>query len=146
MYSERNILYFTPFHFKNGHPPKPKFFIVIKIIEGKTVLASLPTSVDSIPTKDEVESGCIELPEIGLNCFVISPKVSITECNKRFNVRTFIHGYQLDTHDIESLKRTYKIEMSDYEIFGKMKSEIFTELIKCLKNSKSVKQKYIKVL
>ncbi len=146
MYSEGNILYFTPFYFKNGHPPKPKFFIVIKAIENNTILASLPTSIDSIPTKNEVESGCIELADININCFVISPKTPITECNKHFDIPTFIYGHQLDTHDLTSLKNTYRIEFSDYEIFGKMKSEIFKELIKCLKKSKSVKQKYLKVL
>jgi len=146
MYSPGNILFFTPFFFKNGHPAKPKFFVVIKVIENKTILASLPTSRDNIPSKDEIEFGCVELAEISLNCFVISPNVAITECNKFFDVPTFIYGHQLDTYDLPTLQSTYRIELSDYEIFGKMKSDIFSKLIECLKNSKSVKQKYINVL
>jgi hypothetical protein len=146
MYTEGNILYFTPFYFKNGQTPKSKFFVVLKIIGEKTILASLPTSKDYIPTKDEIDMGCIELADIGLNCFVISSDINITECNKRFDVQTFIYGHELDTYDLASLKSTYRIELSDYEIFGKMQPAIFSELIKCLKNSKSVKQKYLKAL
>lgn len=41
---------------------------------------------------------------------------------------------------------TYPNEGSDYENWGKMKPEIFSELIECFKNSKSVKWKYRKQL
>lgn len=147
MYSEGNILYFTPFYFKNGQSsPKPKYFVVLKVINGNTILASLPTRKDHIPVKNEVESGCVELSDIGLNCFVISPKVAITECNKYFDFPTYIYGHQLDTYELKLMNSVYRIEGSDYEVFGQMKKDVFSALVKCLKNSNSVKQKYIRVL
>ena len=84
MYKAGNILYFTPFYFKNGNPAKPKYFIVLKKVERKTILASLPTRKDSIPENEVIEAGCIELPEININCFVFPPDVAITKCNKCF--------------------------------------------------------------
>lgn len=45
MLEEGNIIYFTPFYFKNGKSTaKPKYFIVLKAnVDNKGVLASLPT-------------------------------------------------------------------------------------------------------
>lgn len=48
MLEEKNILYFTPFHFENG-TSKTKFFLVLKSISGNSILATLPTSKDFIP-------------------------------------------------------------------------------------------------
>ena len=73
MFSERDILYFSPFYFKNGNKPKNKFFVVLKELDGKTIIASLPTSHDHIPKQSEVDRGCIEIIESCLNCFVMSP-------------------------------------------------------------------------
>ncbi len=71
MLKEGFILYFTPFYFNNGNTAKPKFFIVLKEADKNNfLLAALPTSKDSVPTKDEKEEGCIELPDINFNCFV----------------------------------------------------------------------------
>lgn len=42
MFTPGNILYFTPFYFKNGAPSKNKYFIVLKDVDGQLVLASLP--------------------------------------------------------------------------------------------------------
>jgi hypothetical protein len=146
MYTEGNILYFTPFYFKNGNTAKPKYLVVLKTIGDKTILASLPTRTDSIPAKDVVEAGCVELPDINLNCFVISHTLPITVCNKKLDFPTFIYGHELDTYELKDLRDIYRIEGSDYNIYGKMKPEIFKDLISCLKTSKSVKQKHIKEL
>ena len=75
MLEEGNILYFDPFYFKNGNPAKPKYFVVLKNIDNNSILASLPTSKDSIPEKEEIENGCVELPNINFNCFVISNSI-----------------------------------------------------------------------
>ena len=146
MFEAGNIIYFDPFYFKNGNTAKPKYFIVLKNKNNKNILASLPTRKDSIPVKEEIENGCIELPSINLNCFVISKNTAITICNKCFDFKTHIYGHQIDDYNVEFLKEIYPLEDTDYIIWGKMKKNIFKELIDCLKNSKSVKRKYRRIL
>ncbi len=146
MYVEGNIIYFKPFYFKNGNIAKPKCFIVLKTIQENILLATLPTSKDFIPEGITIDFGCIELPDSNFNCFVISNTQAITECNKKFDFTTYIYGHQLDIYEISMLKNVYKIEGSDYEVYGKIKFEIFDQLLKCLKTSKSVKYKYLKLL
>lgn len=148
MLEEGNIIYFTPFYFKNGKSTaKPKYFIVLKSnVDNKGVLASLPTRLDSIPTKDAINYGCVELPTIRLNCFVLPNDINITDCGKRFDFTSHIYGHQLDFYDKKLIEEIYPIEGTDYEIWGKIKSEIFKDLIDCLRKSTSVKTKFIKVL
>ena len=49
MYKQGQILYFEPFYFLNGNTSKNKYFIVLKQVEGKIIVASLPTSKDFVP-------------------------------------------------------------------------------------------------
>lgn len=146
MFQERTIIYFDPFYFKNGNKAKPKYFVVLRNIENESILASLPTRTDSIPVKDEIEKGCLELPDINLNCFIFSNKCAVTECGKTFDFKTHIYGHQLDIYDIDLLKEIYPLENSDYIIWGVMEKKLFNSLITCLKNSKSVYRKYKKRL
>jgi len=146
MFEEGNIIYYTPFYFKNGNPAKPKYFVVLKNENDINVLASLPTRKDSIPEKNVIENGCIELPEINLNCFVISNQIQVTECGKTFDFKTHIYGHQIDIYEVDFLKEIYPVENTDYEVWGKMKEDIFVALIDCLKASRSVKQKFKKIL
>jgi len=114
----------------------------LKLINQKTIVASLPTRKDAIPENETIENGCIELPNINLNCFVISSNQKITDCEKQFDFATHLYGHQIDDYEIDELKEIYPNEGSDYVIWGKMKMEIFEKLIDCFKNSKSVKRKY----
>ncbi len=146
MFPERTIVYFDPFYFKNGNPAKPKYFVVLKNLKSKNILASLPTRKDSVPEKEENKEGCIELPEIDFNCFVFSKETEVTDCGKTFDFRTHIYGHQIDDYEVSLLEETYPIENTDYYIWGKMKKNLFNSLIDCLKTSKSVKRKYKKIL
>lgn len=146
MFKEGNILYFTPFYFKNGNPAKPKYFIVLKILPGQTILASLPTRKDSVPPQNRIERGCIEIPDINFNCFVFASNEAVTKCNRFFDFTTYIYGYQLDNYDISEMRDIYRVEGIDFEIFGEMKPEIFEELIHCLRNSRAVKKKFTRAL
>ena len=67
MFSERTIIYFTPFFFKNGNPSKNKYFVVLKNIDDKSIIASLPTSKDYVPEELEIEHGCIECESKNVN-------------------------------------------------------------------------------
>ena len=60
MFEEGNILYFNPFYFENGNTPKPKYFLVLRNIDGDLVLASLPTSHDHVPSSKAKGHGCID--------------------------------------------------------------------------------------
>lgn len=142
MFKEGNILYFDPFYFKNGNPAKAKYFVVLKNETGSNIIASLPTRTDSIPASNDIENGCIELPEINFNCFLISKNIEVTNCGKSFDFNTHIYGTQLDFYETEKLRELYPTEYADYEIWGEMKSDIFDNLIHCLKNSKTVLRKY----
>lgn len=110
------------------------------------ILASLPTRRDNIPAKDTPEQGCVELPEINLNCFVFPPNVCVTRNQKCFDFPTHVYGHQLDTFQMDTLNEIYKIEDSDYEIWGELKPKLFKELKNCLRNSRSVKRKYKRML
>ncbi|MFD1551717.1 hypothetical protein DNU06_02560 [Putridiphycobacter roseus] len=146
MLEEGNIIYFTPFYFKNGNDPAPKFFIVLKKNGSDSLLASLPTSKDKLPLSNSITDGCIEVPESGINCFMISNTKIITKCNKKFDVTTHIYGFEIDTYPVSKLEEAYAVEGVDYKVFGNMKKRIFTELINCLTNSKTVKKKHINFL
>lgn len=146
MFEERNLIYFDPFYFKNGNTAKPKYFVVLKRLGNKSVLASLPTRKDNIPSTNNAESGCIELPDINLNCFVLPNNTEVTDCGKLFTFKTYLYGHQIDEYDIDLMQDIYPNEGSDYEILGKIKPDLFAALIDCFKNSKSVKRKYRKLL
>lgn len=146
MFKERTIIYFDPFYFKNGNKAKPKYFVVLKNEDNKNILASLPTRTDVVPAKDEIENGCLELPDINLNCFVFSDSCSVTECGKTFDFKTHIYGHQLDIFDVDFLNQIYPLENSDYIIWGRMDEQLFNSLINCLRRSKSVKRRFKKLL
>jgi len=144
MFEEGNIVYFTPFYFLNvKSAPKPKYCIIFKSTEGNTIIASLPTRTDSIPNGIPIITGCIEMPNINLNSFIFDKSTEITECGKFFDFETFVYGHQLDFYSINLFKDIYRIEGTDYEIFGKLKQELYQKLLACLRNSKSVKKKFI---
>lgn len=146
MLEARNILYFDPFYFKNGNNAKAKYFVVLKLIENRVVLASLPTSKDHIPAFEEIQAGCIEIPKSNFNCFAIPATTCVTECEKRFPRKTFLYGQNIDEYDIAFMKNLYPLENIDYEIWGKMKQCLFDDLIGCFRNSKTVKRKYKRLL
>jgi len=146
MLEPRNILYFDPFYFKNGNKAKAKYFVVLKTIEDKAVLASRPTSKDFIPEFQEKQEGCIEISESNFNCFAIPATTCVTECEKHFPRKTFLYGQNIDEYDIELMKALYPLENIDYKIWGKMKQCLFEDLLCCFRNSKAVKRKYKRLL
>lgn len=146
MFQAGYILYFDPFYFKNGNTAKPKYFVVLKSDNQNCIIASLPTRKDAIPTDETIQNGCVELPDINLNCFVISSNQIATDCGKKLDFITHLYGHQIDDYTIATMKEIYPNEGSDYIIWGKMKSQLFEDLINCFKFSKSVKRKYRKLL
>lgn len=147
MLEEGNIIYFDPFYFPEGKSaPKSKYLIVLKKTDSDGVLASLPTTKDSIPAADVIAHGCIELPRINFNCFVISKDMVVTQCGKQLPRTSHIYGPQIDTYEIQMLESVYPNEGSDYYIFGKMRDDVFEDLRQCLITSRVVKRKFKRML
>jgi len=146
MLEVRNIIYFTPFYFKSGNPPKNKYFVVLKRIGDKAILASMPTSKDHIPNNIEQKGGCIELPDINLNCFVITTEMCVTECGKYFPRQTYLYGQDLSDVNILEMEESYPLENTDFELWGKMDNALYLQLIACFLYSKSIKRKYKAIL
>lgn len=142
MLKEGSLLYFDPFVFKNGAPPKPKYFVVLATMDDdKMLLASLPTSKDHVPTDAVVVRGCVNIPERCVNAFVFEEGDQITEgfCIPR---RTFIYGEQLDIytkHYINSMPST----MAE---LGTLLPELFAALKNCLRQATNISKKYLRWL
>lgn len=141
MYAEGQLLRFDPFTFKNGAPQKPKFYVVLKHMGMDLMMASLPTSQDHIPSDLSDKTGCISIPERGVNAYVFAAGEQITD-GFSFPLRTFIYGEQVDEYS-----QTYLDDMgSDVENLGTLSSELLEELRQCLKQSPLIKRKYFKLL
>ena len=146
MYVPSNIIYFTPFFFSDESPPKPKYFIILKVETGNKILASLPTRSDHIPCTIVKQHGCIDKPKINFNCYYFEKGRIITEGGWGFPKETFVYGEQLKLFPIGDLKSKYKIENLDYEIMGKLKDCEFKAIIACMKDSRTVKRKFRRLL
>ncbi|MBE9466023.1 hypothetical protein ACFP1I_00300 [Dyadobacter subterraneus] len=100
MDKEGDILYFDPFYFKNGNKSKPKYFIILKVIEGKALLASLPSSLDFRPSTFLDNHGGIEIPEASFNCYIFQANYKVTTNNWAFPLDTYVYGQQIDEYEI----------------------------------------------
>lgn len=146
MGNEGDILYFDPFYFKNGNASKPKYFIVLKSLGEKSLLASLPSSLNFCPADIANKDGCIEVPEACFNCFVFKGKSPVTTSGWCFPMDTYLYGQQIDEYEIAILKDIYPVEGLDYRIIGTLKSLLFQDMKKCFINSANVKRKFRKLL
>lgn len=141
LFTVGNLLLFKPFYFPDGGKPTPKFFLVLYKEEKDALLVSLPTSKDHIPTDIEAESGCIELPERNINAFILPKGVLVTE-DFSFKCNTFIYGCNLHEYSMKNILQPIEDKSSEVTIIGKIKSNLFYEIIKCLKESSAVKNRY----
>lgn len=145
MYTPGKIIYFDPFFFKKGGS-KSKFFLVIKVIDGNAILASLPSSQPHLPSTQKIEHGCLELSESCINCYIFEANRPITKTGWSFNKNTFLHGLWLDDFIVSDLMSRYSIENVEYEIIGELTDEELAKVIQCFSNSSSVKRRYKRIL
>ena len=150
MFEEGNLLLFRPFMFKNGAAPKDKFFLVLGNVDGKLLLASLPTSKDHVPSDVEVKHGCLDIAERFVNVFVfISGEEILNRVNGErfsFSKNTFVYGSNLDIYDASQFELQERLSQTNIELIGTLDSVVFAELKDCLANSKMVKNRYRKML
>jgi hypothetical protein len=146
VFSEGNLIYFTPFYFKNGRPSTNKYFIVLKIDGQSTIIASLPTSINHVPAFLQSKHGCINDDESRVNCYLFEKKRPVCENGFCFDLHTYVHGNEVENYQIDTFKGVYKKEGQDYEIVGKLTQAELKALIDCIINSDSVKNKIKKWL
>ncbi len=132
MYSPGKLIYFDPFYFKSGDHSKPKYFLVLKVVDGGTVvLVSLPSSKRHIPANIPIVHGCLEKPEVGLNCYVFQAHHPITKDGWSFGLDTMLYGIYLDDYLISTLNATYSVPGIDYEVIGKLTDYELAKVVNC---------------
>lgn len=147
MFTEGQLLYFTPFYFKNGNDPLAKFFIILKNIDTISVVASLPTKVDNAPSLINGKHGCIDIEERQFNCYVFKAGAVVCTNGFSFNLNTHVYGDQIDNYLIDTLTIDNSIiEGHDYEIKGELTAAELKNLKDCITNSKSIKRRVKKML
>lgn len=142
MFEPGNLLYFNPFIFPDGGDPKPKFFVVLGEVEETVLLASLPTSKDHIPSDVELASGCLEIPERMINAYTFLANEVVTENGFYFEKNTFIYGQNVKTYNTIAFSEQEKAGETAIEFKGKMRSDLFTALKDCLRNSDAVRKRF----
>ena len=146
LFSNGSILYFNPFHFIDGGFSKPKYFIVLKKTGNNLVLASLPTSKDTVPSIFQKTHGCIDMPEINFNCYYFSPETIICKNGFSFPLETYIYGFRLCEYNSEKLLQQEEQKETKITLCGILKDTEYKSIIQCLSKSASVKRKYRRTL
>ena len=146
MFSPRQVIYFNEFYFKNGNTAKPKYLIILGLINNKTIVASLPTRTNNAPGLINITHGCINSDDRCFNCYVFEAGKVICENGFAFELPTFIYGNQVEDYEIEILEDVYKIQGVDYEEKGVLTQNEFKEILNCIINSSSTKRKIKKFL
>lgn len=146
MFTPGAILYFDPFYFKNGNPPKAKYFIVLTVTPTNTVLATLPSSKDFVPSSQAIVKGCIDIEAANFNCYVFTAGEPVATNGWAFPRNTFVYGQQLDEYEIVDLQSRYPVDGLDYEVVGQLTPNEFERLRACLFASAAVKRKFKRML
>ncbi|HEY1869486.1 MAG TPA: hypothetical protein VGG71_00440 [Chitinophagaceae bacterium] len=90
-YSAGELIYFDPFHFKSGKESKPKYFLVLKVINSSVIITSLHSSMAHLPASQQILHGCLEIPDSGINCYVFEALKPITLDGWSFPLHTFCY-------------------------------------------------------
>lgn len=146
MFKVGHIYYFAAFKFNNGDEPKEKYFIVLKEIENRLLIGTLPTRTNKIPSFVNKDHGCINIPERMYNCYLFKKNKVICKNNFCFDIETFVYGSDLDYYPKEKFIADYPKDGIDYLEQGELNDEEFTKLLECFKNSNAVKRGVKKVL
>ena len=145
-FCEGAILFFDPFIFPDGGKPKPKYFLVLKILNDVCLLASLPTSKDFVPSMVKKIHGCIERPDINFNCYYFDPNVVICDNGFAFPIETYVYGYRLQTFSLDSLLLQEITDETVIEECGILTRGEYSAIVRCLSLSPAVKRFYRKIL
>jgi len=147
LFLEGQLLYFTPFYFKNNNEPANKFFIILKNVDGNTIVASLPTSKANPPSLIDITHGCINKDERMFNCYLFQAGRKVCKNGFCFELNTHVYGNQIDTYKYEDLTKNSTIEEGvHYLVKGELEPQELKNLHECLVNSNSIKNRIKRLL
>ena len=140
------ILHFNRFQFEEPSTAtrpaeKNKFFIVLRNMAGRMVLACLPTSKDQIPAAVEQKHGCLEFPSGNFTAYVFEALAPITVSGWFFSLRTYVYGYQVRDYSYATLEQNHSAPGFEVSVKGRLKEEEFTSMIGCLLRSIDLKRR-----
>lgn len=141
------ILHFNRFQFDGpataSRPAeKNKFFIVLRNLAGRLVLASLPTSKDQIPQAVEQRPGCIEYPSGNFTAYVFEAMAPVTTNGWFFSLRTYMYGYQVREYSYATLEQTHEDPGYEVSVKGRLNAMEFGSMVECLLRSIDLKRRY----
>lgn len=138
MFVAGQIIYFQPFHFKNGDEPKNKYFLVLKNIDEITIVASLPTSINNAPSLIDKSHGCINIDERRFNCYVFEKDKCVCDNGFYFDLHTYVYGNQVNNYEKASISKNDTIKDGvDYKLQGVLTQQEFNDVYQCIVNSDS---------
>lgn len=151
MFEEGKLLRFDPFIFKNGATPKPKYFLVLKQLDNRVILASLPTSKDHIPSDIAITTGCVEDSTRQISAFVFKANDTVVEGNAQyapfqFPRHTFIYCSDVDSYPVEGFETQLSEGKTTVTDLGFLRKELYEALLACLQSSSMIKRRYKKLL
>lgn len=140
MFDTGYILYCKDFQFNSGDPSKDKYFIVLKRIEDKLIIGSLPTRKNKIPSFIDAPHGCVNKDDRCFTCYLFEANRPICYNGFSFDLPTFIYGDEIETYDANVVDNNYELGKT-YSIEGQLTNDEFQSLINCITSSSSVKNK-----
>lgn len=147
MFTAGQILFFKPFYFKDGGEPQDKYFVVLKNIESKVVIASLPTSKIKAESLMTIKHGCVNIDERKFNCYVFEKDRRICDNGFSFPRHTYIFGNHVQDYPIAYLTADGKMKLNvDYNVQGVLTKSEFKEIYECVANSNSTINKIRRLL
>lgn len=145
MYEPGTLYYFKPFYFADG-TSKPKYFLSLYADDETIVVASLPSSVDYVPSHLEKKHGCINDLPSDFNAYYCSPNIAVTTDNWCFPTHTYLYGQWVNAFELKSLEAVYQVEGVDYEVIGQLKKVELSAIIKCFLKARTLKNKVRRLL
>ena len=145
MFEPGTLYYFKPFHFNDGGS-KPKYFLTLYSNETTAIVATLPSSVDYVPSHLEKNHGCINDLPSDFKAYYCAPEVAVTIDGWSFPTHTFLYGHWVNTYALNDLKEMYQVEGVDYDVIGHLRKEELKAIVKCFLKARTIKNKVKRLL
>lgn len=145
------ILHFNRFQFDEPATAtrpaeKNKFFIVLRNLAGRMVLASLPTSKDQVPQAVEQRHGCVEYPSGNFTAYVFEALAPIATNGWFFSLRTYMYGYQVREYSYATLEQNHSGAGREVSVKGRLSPNEFSAMVQCLLRSIDLKRRFRRTL
>ncbi len=145
MFEAGNLYYFKPFYFADGNS-KPKYFLTLYADANAVIVASLPSSVDYVPSHIEKKHGCLNDLPSDFNAYYCSPNVKVTNNNWAFPTHTYLYGLWVNMFSLSELEANYQVEGVDYEFIGRITKNEFNAILQCFLSARTLKNKIKRLL